>query len=104
MRLFFLTAVVEQPEEKGLFCKFKFEVIMFVQLFLFNLYERKNGCRMNKLLDEEIEEDELFWSQDALKEVPNPSLIYFLTFSFFFPFSIFCCAYIFLSFVSEFDS
>ncbi|KAH7663520.1 Vps72/YL1 family protein [Dioscorea alata] len=26
------------------------------------------GKRMNKLLDEEIEEDELFWNQDALKE------------------------------------
>ncbi|KAL5568085.1 hypothetical protein UlMin_024660 [Ulmus minor] len=26
------------------------------------------GKRMNKLLDEEIEEDELFWSQNALKE------------------------------------
>lgn len=25
--------------------------------------------RMTKLLDEEIEEDELFWNQDALKEV-----------------------------------
>ena len=28
-----------------------------------------NGYRMTKLLDEEIEEDELFWNQDALKEV-----------------------------------
>ena len=27
------------------------------------------GKRMNKLLDEEIEEDELFWNQEALKDV-----------------------------------
>lgn len=27
------------------------------------------GYRMTKLLDEEVEEDELFWNQDALKEV-----------------------------------
>lgn len=29
------------------------------------------GKRMTKLLDEEIEEDELFWNQDALKEEEN---------------------------------
>lgn len=34
--------------------------------------------RMTKLLDEEIEEDELFWNQDALQEV-------FFKFFFFFP-------------------
>ena len=27
------------------------------------------GKRMTKLLDEEIEEDELFWNQEALKDV-----------------------------------
>lgn len=27
--------------------------------------------RMNKLLGDEIEEDDLFWNQDALKEVPT---------------------------------
>ena len=33
------------------------------------------GKRMNKLLDEEIEEDELFWNQEALKDVLfSPSL------------------------------
>ena len=35
--------------------------------------------RMNKLLDEEIEEDELFWNQDALKEVFIHPLKYSLT-------------------------
>ncbi|GMH28965.1 hypothetical protein Nepgr_030808 [Nepenthes gracilis] len=29
------------------------------------------GKRMNKLLDDEIEEDELFWNQDVLKEEEN---------------------------------
>lgn len=27
------------------------------------------GYRMTRLLDEEVEEDELFWNQEALKEV-----------------------------------
>lgn len=33
---------------------------------------------MTKLLDEEIEEDELFWNQDALKEVPLLQRYYFV--------------------------
>lgn len=36
---------------------------------------------MTKLLDEEIEQDELFWTQDALKEVDCP----FVSFSFLLP-------------------
>lgn len=35
-------------------------------------------CRMTKLLDEELEEDELFWNQDALKEVTVPRSISFV--------------------------
>lgn len=46
--------------------------------------------RMSKLLDEEIEEDEMFWNQDALKEVVylQNGLPWF-NFSFFFSFFLF---------------
>lgn len=37
---------------------------------------------MTKLLDEEIEEDELFWNQDSLKEVVHCA--FFKAFSFYF--------------------
>ncbi|KAJ8751985.1 hypothetical protein K2173_000731 [Erythroxylum novogranatense] len=37
-------------------------------VFLDRASRATRGKRMTKLLDEEIEEDELFWSQDALKE------------------------------------
>ncbi|EEF42315.1 DNA binding protein, putative [Ricinus communis] len=40
-------------------------------VFLDRASRQTRGKRMNKLLDEEIEEDELFWSQDALKEEEN---------------------------------
>ncbi|XP_065850084.1 SWR1 complex subunit 2 [Euphorbia lathyris] len=37
-------------------------------VFLDRATRATRGKRMNKLLDEELEEDELFWNQDALKE------------------------------------
>lgn len=37
-------------------------------VFLERSSRSTRGKRMTKLLDEEIEEDELFWNQDALKE------------------------------------
>ncbi|KAK2658425.1 hypothetical protein Ddye_004958 [Dipteronia dyeriana] len=37
-------------------------------VFLDRVSRATRGKRMTKLLDEEIEEDELFWNQDALKE------------------------------------
>lgn len=37
-------------------------------IFLDRTSRATRGKRMTKLLDEEIEEDELFWNQDALKE------------------------------------
>ncbi|KAJ9185500.1 hypothetical protein P3X46_005130 [Hevea brasiliensis] len=40
-------------------------------VILDRLSRASRGKRMNKLLDEEIEEDELFWNQDALKEEEN---------------------------------
>ncbi|XP_028800429.1 SWR1 complex subunit 2 isoform X2 [Neltuma alba] len=40
-------------------------------LFLDRTSRITRGKRMTKLLDEEIEEDELFWNQDALKEEAN---------------------------------
>lgn len=39
---------------------------------------------MNKLLDDENEEDEAFWNQDALKEVFDHSFFCFLIVLFFF--------------------
>lgn len=49
---------------------------------------------MNKLLDDENEEDEAFWNQDALKEVLDHSFFCFLIVPFFFLFTLstFCCA------------
>lgn len=38
-------------------------------IFLDRTSRATRGKRMTKLLGEEIEEDELFWNQDALKEV-----------------------------------
>ncbi|GAB2272794.1 Swr1 complex complex subunit Swc2 [Dionaea muscipula] len=38
------------------------------QIFLDRSSRATRGKRMTKLLDEEIEEDELFWNQDSLKE------------------------------------
>ncbi|KAG5531712.1 hypothetical protein RHGRI_026364 [Rhododendron griersonianum] len=40
-------------------------------VFLNRTSRAMRGKRMTKLLDEEIEEDELFWNQDALKEDEN---------------------------------
>uniref|UniRef100_A0A5B6ZXZ8 Putative SWR1 complex subunit 2 isoform X1 n=1 Tax=Davidia involucrata TaxID=16924 RepID=A0A5B6ZXZ8_DAVIN len=40
-------------------------------VFLNRVSRATRGKRMGKLLDEEIEEDELFWNQDALKEEEN---------------------------------
>ncbi|PIN09264.1 DNA-binding protein YL1 [Handroanthus impetiginosus] len=40
-------------------------------VFLDRITRATRGKRMTKLLDEEIEEDELFWNQDALKEEEN---------------------------------
>ncbi|KAI3458719.1 hypothetical protein Pfo_015382 [Paulownia fortunei] len=40
-------------------------------VFLDRATRATRGKRMTKLLDEEIEEDELFWNQDALKEEEN---------------------------------
>ncbi|KAA8532290.1 hypothetical protein F0562_032323 [Nyssa sinensis] len=40
-------------------------------IFLNRTSRATRGKRMSKLLDEEIEEDELFWNQDALKEEEN---------------------------------
>ncbi|CAK9170908.1 unnamed protein product [Ilex paraguariensis] len=40
-------------------------------VFLDRVSRATRGKRMTKLLDEEIEEDELFWNQDALKEDEN---------------------------------
>lgn len=41
------------------------------QAFLDRATRATRGKRMTKLLDEEIEEDEMFWNQDALKEEEN---------------------------------
>ncbi|GAB4857986.1 hypothetical protein Ancab_015890 [Ancistrocladus abbreviatus] len=41
------------------------------QVFLDRASRVTRGKRMNKFLGEEIEEDELFWNQDALKEEEN---------------------------------
>lgn len=46
--------------------------------------------RMTKLLDEEVEEDELFWNQDALKEVDVHIVCYKLL--------TIICTYIFIMF------
>ncbi|KAB1204097.1 SWR1 complex subunit 2 [Morella rubra] len=40
-------------------------------VFLDRTSRATRGKRMNKLLDEELEEDELFWNQDALKDEEN---------------------------------
>ncbi|KAJ0014197.1 hypothetical protein Pint_21444 [Pistacia integerrima] len=40
-------------------------------VFLDRASRATRGKRMTKLLDDEIEEDELFWNQDALKEEEN---------------------------------
>ncbi|PON83739.1 Vps72/YL1 family [Trema orientale] len=40
-------------------------------VFLDRTSRATRGKRMNKLLDDEIEEDDLFWNQDALKEEEN---------------------------------
>lgn len=40
-------------------------------VFLNRTSRATRGKRMTKLLDEEVEEDELFWNQDALKEDEN---------------------------------
>lgn len=40
-------------------------------IFLDRVSRITRGKRMSKLLDEEIEEDEMFWNQDALKEEEN---------------------------------
>lgn len=40
-------------------------------VFLDRTSRASRGKRMTKLLDEEVEEDELFWNQDALKEDDN---------------------------------
>lgn len=40
-------------------------------VFLDRSSRMTRGKRMNKLLDEELEDDELFWNQDALKEDEN---------------------------------
>jgi hypothetical protein len=42
-------------------------------VFLDRTTRPTRGKRMTKLLDEEVEEDELFWNQEALKEVNAPS-------------------------------
>lgn len=41
-------------------------------VFLDRTNRPTRGKRMTKLLDEEVEEDELFWNQEALKEVNAP--------------------------------
>lgn len=38
-------------------------------MFLESLFTTFLVCRMTKLLDDEVEEDEQFWNQEALKEV-----------------------------------
>lgn len=38
-------------------------------VFLDRTSRPTRGKRMTKLLDDEIEEDELFWNQEALKDV-----------------------------------
>lgn len=48
-------------------------------VFLDRTSRATRGKRMNKLLDEELEEDELFWNQDALKDV-NALFYFFLSF------------------------
>ncbi|XP_058109729.1 SWR1 complex subunit 2 isoform X2 [Magnolia sinica] len=42
-----------------------------VSMFLNRSSRITRGKRMTKLLDEEVEEDEVFWNQDALKEDEN---------------------------------
>lgn len=42
------------------------------RVFLDRTSRPTRGKRMTKLLDDEVEEDELFWNQDALKEVNAP--------------------------------
>ncbi|KAL3649937.1 hypothetical protein CASFOL_006340 [Castilleja foliolosa] len=44
--------------------------------FLDRASRATRGKRMTKLLDEEVEEDELFWNQDALKEEENEDAEY----------------------------
>lgn len=39
-------------------------------------------CRMTKLLDDEVEEDEQFWNQEALKEVCIYNTLLLCNFSF----------------------
>lgn len=41
------------------------------RVFLDRTSRASRGKRMTKLLDDEVEEDELFWNQDALKEEEN---------------------------------
>ncbi|KAL9259549.1 SWR1 complex subunit 2-like protein [Drosera capensis] len=40
-------------------------------LFLDRSSRATRGKRMTKLLDDELEEDEMFWNQEALKEEEN---------------------------------